>query len=858
MAIRIAQYDQRTTPSTGGVQVSARGVQVSDATARATQGFGQAIGQMADVLVKKEADDAVSDAGKKVSDATLHWSEYYQNASQNAAPGAPNFTGTMLTEFDTYAEKTLEGIPHPVARKVASRNMMSLRENLQLKSMAFEAQAGVTKRTADLEGSVTNYSQILAADPTQYALAEKAVLDQIANGGFGQQSTEMATRAKQALNVAMGTGLVQRDPTGAKRALEFTFGIAQPVAAKPETAAPVTVESVWPKVERQESGGNQNAVSSAGAVGVAQIMPDTGPAAAALAGLPWDEQKFKTDAAYNRALGQAYLAKQLKDFGSMDKALAAYNAGPNRLRKELAKGEGDWLSRMPAETRNYVTSILGAPAASAAPAAPQTPPPNPQYIEWAKRLTVQQASSFLTAAESEVNRQQAGARSNIENVITGHIAGAQNGVVPGQPLTEQQFTMALGPEQGSLRFAQYQQQMQTGADINAMKTMTPVQAKALIDRAAPPANSDDPLYAGYVQRQAQLVQAYDRVRTMQTADPIAYAMEVRIGGKPLNFQDSKAMSEELASRVGLATTMRDSYFANREMKLLTNNEAEALGTMFNGQAVSGQKQLLQVLRSSVQDDNAFHAILQQIRPNSPATEVAGRFMVMNDPKRVGGAWWWSDERQYKPADVAGTILEGERLLNPIKADKADNGKGGFPMPSDTELRADFSDAVGAAFGSNADGANSAYQAYKAYYAGRAARDGEYSGLISNKISKEALAAVLPGVSDVNGKGEVFRPYAMGEDTFENTLQEGYGAFMQQQGLAGTQIDNFNAWKVMALPNNRYAFLAGDFLRYVSGPNKGQAYIVDMSVAPSSAGRINRAPAVAPAAPAAPSTVRVAK
>ena len=180
------------------------------------------------------------------------------------------------------------------------------------------------------------------------------------------------------------------------------------------------------------------------------------------------------------------------------------------------------------------------------------------------------------------------------------------------------------------------------------------------------------------------------------------------------------------------------------------------------------------------------------------------------------------------------------------------------MPSDTELRADFSDAVGAAFGSNADGANSAYQAYKAYYAGRAARDGEYSGLISNKISKEALAAVLPGVSDVNGKGEVFRPYAMGEDTFESTLQEGYGAFMQQQGLAGTQIDNFNAWKVMALPNNRYAFLAGDFLRYVSGPNKGQAYIVDMNVAPSSAGRINRAPAVAPTAPAAPSTVRVAK
>ena len=587
-------------------------------------------------------------------------------------------------------------------------------------------------------------------------------------------------------------------------------------------------------------------------------MPGTGPEAAALAGLPWDEQKFKTDAAYNRALGQAYLAKQLKDFGSMDKALAAYNAGPERLRKELAKGEAGWLSRMPAETRKYVPSILGAQEASAAPAAPQTPPPNPQYVEWAKRLTVQQASSFLTAAESEVNRQQAGARSNIENVIVSHIAGAQNGVVPTQPLTEQQFTLALGGEQGRLRFAQYQQQMQTGADINAMRTMTPEQAKVLIDRAAPPPNSDDPLYAGSVQRQAQLKEAYDRVRTMQMADPIAYAMEVRIGGKPLNFQDSKAMSEELASRVGLATTMRDTYYANKDTKLLTNNEAEALGTMFAGQNVTGQKQLLQVLRSSVQDDNAFHAILQQIRPSSPATEVAGRFMVMNDPKRIGGGWW-SDDREYKPADVAGTILEGERLLNPVKSDKADNGKGAFPMPPDEELRYDFTDEVGGAFVGNPDGASAAYQAYKAYYAGRAAQESIYTGKISDKLSKEALQAVMPGVSDINGKGKVFRPYAMGEDTFERTLQDRYGEFVHQQGLTGTVLDNFNSWQVMSLSNNRYAFRAGgDFLRYVEGPQKGRAYVVDLNQAPVATGTISRPPAVAPTAPTAPSTVRVAK
>ncbi len=36
-----------------------------------------------------------------------------------------------------------------------------------------------------------------------------------------------------------------------------------------------------------------------GAVGIAQIMKDTGPEAAEAAGLPWDEVRWKNDPAYN-------------------------------------------------------------------------------------------------------------------------------------------------------------------------------------------------------------------------------------------------------------------------------------------------------------------------------------------------------------------------------------------------------------------------------------------------------------------------------------------------------------------------------------------------------------------------------
>lgn len=98
--------------------------------------------------------------------------------------------------------------------------------------------------------------------------------------------------------------------------------------------------------------------SKAGAVGVMQVMPGTGPEAAKLAGLEWDEAKFKYDPDYNRQLGEAYFIHQLQSFdGDPAKAWAAYNAGPDRTRKlieEADKAGVDWRTLLPKETQDYV------------------------------------------------------------------------------------------------------------------------------------------------------------------------------------------------------------------------------------------------------------------------------------------------------------------------------------------------------------------------------------------------------------------------------------------------------------------------------------------------------------------------
>ena len=72
-----------------------------------------------------------------------------------------------------------------------------------------------------------------------------------------------------------------------------------------------------------ESNYTQGAVSHAGAQGLAQLMPDTA-------------DYLRVDAAdplENLDGGARYLLEQMAAFGSLDLALAAYNAGPEAVRK---------------------------------------------------------------------------------------------------------------------------------------------------------------------------------------------------------------------------------------------------------------------------------------------------------------------------------------------------------------------------------------------------------------------------------------------------------------------------------------------------------------------------------------------
>jgi soluble lytic murein transglycosylase-like protein len=101
-------------------------------------------------------------------------------------------------------------------------------------------------------------------------------------------------------------------------------------------------EDLFLRLVRTESGFRPTAVSSKGAIGLAQLMPFT---ARQLGVNPHDPHQ-------NLEGGARYLSQQYRRFGDWRLALAAYNAGPEAV--ERHRGVPPYK-----ETQNYVRAILG-------------------------------------------------------------------------------------------------------------------------------------------------------------------------------------------------------------------------------------------------------------------------------------------------------------------------------------------------------------------------------------------------------------------------------------------------------------------------------------------------------------------
>ncbi len=160
-------------------------------------------------------------------------------------------------------------------------------------------------------------------------------------------------RAIQAANRGgFHNALNLRFPTGFRDTLED--------AAREAGVDPSLVFSV----ARKESTFSPDARSSAGALGLLQVLPETARSVASRVGERAPASSGLLDPATNARLGAHYLAEVLARYdGNLVLAAAAYNAGPSRADDWLERHPGQpadvWIENITfGETRDYVKSLL--------------------------------------------------------------------------------------------------------------------------------------------------------------------------------------------------------------------------------------------------------------------------------------------------------------------------------------------------------------------------------------------------------------------------------------------------------------------------------------------------------------------
>lgn len=335
---------------------------IQSATGRALQGVGQAVGGLADAFQQREEQKQNFKAENDYRRLQLEYGREMDERSQNMAPDGAGFHDDFMgSVYTPKREEFLQSLPPRLQEKYsvilgeegADTEQWSIRAATQERDQLYSWYDSGLQESRDM------LANAIAVDPEAYDELLKQGMAEIDASGLPTAKKEEHRKTWENMaQVAHLNRMLETNPEAVLRDL----------GADPRYLSPTTqFSSLKEALIKQESGGDPNAVSVKGAIGLMQVMPATAYDIAKemqdpnfpTGGSPEQVHEYLSNPVVNQRYGDFYLKKQIRKYartGGLEAALIAYNGGPGRADKWIESGFDD--SVLPAETRKYYKAIM--------------------------------------------------------------------------------------------------------------------------------------------------------------------------------------------------------------------------------------------------------------------------------------------------------------------------------------------------------------------------------------------------------------------------------------------------------------------------------------------------------------------
>lgn len=196
-----------------------------DQLGAAVSNLGQSVSAVQQQIVENQEREAALWATKQLTDAQIQWQQEIIERQENAEPGAPDFTGGVLKDYDAFTGEIISKAPTRASKQFIQQRLQAHRASIAAQSLQYEANERAANTVESAEQSIEAGRMQAFQTPQRFPelVAERNAL-------FDSMQLDPETRRKlketATLKIARESvrGMIDRNPMAALELLNEPQG----------------------------------------------------------------------------------------------------------------------------------------------------------------------------------------------------------------------------------------------------------------------------------------------------------------------------------------------------------------------------------------------------------------------------------------------------------------------------------------------------------------------------------------------------------------------------------------------------------------------------------------------------------